>query len=135
MLGFVLAHLPRNAISYLELQRSYNAICGELVLPSSSTLSKICRREYSLTVDAIKKQLPSRNKVGLALDRWTSTTPLAITAVIAYYMHRNWVLQKVQLAFDEVDSLLFYHIESSSRIIGQGLTFWSNTRHTFEGSS
>jgi len=75
-----------NAISNLELRRSYKALHHDLVLQSATTLSNICRREYALRVDAIKKQLPVRNKVSLTLDGWTSTNKLAITSVIAYYM-------------------------------------------------
>jgi hypothetical protein len=135
MLGFVSAHIPWNAISNLELRRSYNALRSELVLPSASTLSNICRREYTLTVDAIKKQLPSTNKVSLALDGWTSTNKLAITSVIAYYMDRNWALREVQLAFDEVNSPIFSYFESSLRITGQGSAYGSTPSRTFEGSS
>jgi len=112
MLGFVSAHIPWNAISHLELRWSYNALRSELVLLSASTLSNICQREYSLTVDAIEKQLPTRNKVSLALDGWTSTNRLAITSVIAYYMDRNWAMREVQLAFDEVNSLFFSYFNS-----------------------
>jgi hypothetical protein len=43
-------------------------------------------------VDAIEKQLPSTNKVSLALDGWTSTNKVAITLVIAYYVDRNRAL-------------------------------------------
>jgi hypothetical protein len=68
--------------------------------------------EYALTVDAIKKQLPSRNKVSLALDGWTSTNIFAITSVIADYMDRNWALREVQLAFNEVNLLFFSRLES-----------------------
>jgi len=112
MLGFVSAHTPWNAISNLELRRSYKALRDDLVLPSNTTLSNICRREYALTVDAIKKQLPLRNLISLALDGWTSTNKLAITSVIAYYMDRKWALRKVQLAFDEVDRLFCSRFES-----------------------
>jgi len=63
-------------------------------------------------VDAIQKQLPIRNKVSLALDGRTSTTKLAITSVIAYYMDQNWALREVQLAFDEVDRLFGSRFES-----------------------
>jgi len=63
-------------------------------------------------VDGIKKQLPIRNKVSLALDGWTSTNKLAITLIIAYYMDRNWALREVQLAFDEVDRLFGSRFES-----------------------
>jgi chaperone required for assembly of F1-ATPase len=86
MLGFVSVHIQWNAMSNLALGRSNNALQSESVLQSASTLSNICRTEYTLTVDAIKKQLPSTNKVSLALDGWTSTNKLAITSVIAYYM-------------------------------------------------
>jgi len=86
MLGYVSAHIPWNGISNLELRRSYKALHNHLVLPSALTLSNICQREYALTVDAIKKQLPIRNKVSLALDGWTSTNKLAIMSVIAYSM-------------------------------------------------
>jgi len=68
MLGFVSTHIPWNAISNLELRRSYKALHDDLVLPSATTLSNICHREYALMVDAIRKQLLSRNKVRLALD-------------------------------------------------------------------
>jgi hypothetical protein len=112
MLGFLLAHIPWNAISNLELRRSDKALRDDLLLPSATTLSNICCREYALTVDAIKKQLPSRNKVSLALDGWTSTNKLAITSVIAYYMDQNWVLREVQLAFDEVNLLFFSRFKS-----------------------
>jgi hypothetical protein len=135
MLGFLSAHIPSNAISNIELRRSYNALRSQLVLPSASTLSNICRREYTLTVDAIKKQLPSTNKVSLALDGWTSTNKLAITSVIAYYMDRNWAVQEVQLAFDEVDSPIFSYFESSLRITGQGSAYGSTSSRTFERSS
>jgi len=112
MLGFVSAHIPWNAISNLELRRSYKALRDDLVLPSATTLSIICRREYALTVDEIKKQLPIRNKVSLALDVRRSTNKPAITSVIAYYMDRNWALREVQLAFDEINRLFGSRFES-----------------------
>jgi len=98
MLEFLSAHIPWNAISNLELPWSYKALCDDLVLPSAMTLSNICWREYALTMDAIKKLLPSQNKVSLALDGWTATKKLAITSVTAYYMDRKCALQEVQLA-------------------------------------
>ena len=112
MLGFLSAHITWNAISILVLRRLYKALRDDLVLPSATTISIICRREYTLTVDAIKKQLPIRNKVSLALDGWISTNKLAITSVITYYMDRNWALREVQLAFDEVHRLFCSHFES-----------------------
>jgi len=133
MLGFVWAHIAWIVISNLELQRSYKALRDDLVQPSATTLSNICRREYALTVDAIKKQLPIRNKVSLALDGWTSTNKLAITSVIDYYVDRNWALREVQLAFNEVDRLLCSCFESELRMIGQGPTYWSKASHSFEG--
>jgi len=63
--------------------------------------------DYSLTVDAIMKQLPSRNEVSSALEGWTSTSKLAITLVIVYYMDQNWAVQAVQLAVDQVDDPYF----------------------------
>jgi hypothetical protein len=105
--GFVLAYNPWNAISNDKLRRSYKALRSELALPSTMTLRNICRREYALTVDAIKKQLLSQNTVSLASDEWTSTNKLAIKLVIAYNMDRNWELREVQLALDDVDRLCF----------------------------
>jgi len=102
------------------------------VLPSASTLSNICKREYTLTVNAIKKQLPSTNEVSLALDGWTSTNKLAIRLFIADYMDRNWALREVQLAFDGVDSRIFSYFESSLRTTGQGSAYGSTSSRTFE---
>jgi hypothetical protein len=63
-------------------------------------------------VDAIKKQLPIRNKVTLALDGWTSMNKIAITSVIAYYMDQNWAFREVELTFDKVDRLFGSRFES-----------------------
>jgi hypothetical protein len=89
MLGFLSAQIPWNAISNLKLRRSCKALHDDLVLPSAMTLSNICRKEYALSVDAIKKQFPIRNNVSLALDGSTSMNKLAESLVIAYFMHRN----------------------------------------------
>jgi len=112
MLVFVSAHIRWNAISNLELRWLYMALPNDLVMPSATTLSNICRREYALTVDAMKNQLPSCDKFSLALDGWTSPNTPAITSVIAYYVDRNWPLHEVQLALDEVDRLFISRFES-----------------------
>jgi len=105
MLGFVSADIAGNAISNLELQRSYTALCHDLVLPSTTTLSNRCHREYALTVDAIRMQLASQYEVSLALGGWTSKNKLGIMSVMGYYMIQNWALREVHLTFDHVDRL------------------------------
>lgn len=102
MLGFVSAHIPWNVISNPEMRRVFHSLKSDLALPCANTLANICRREYDLTVEHIKAQLPSKNKISIALDGWTSTNRLAITSVIGYYLDPSWKLQEVQLAFDEV---------------------------------
>jgi len=111
MLGIVSAYIPLDTISNAELRRLYEALGDDLVLPSAITLSNIFRREYTLTMDSIKKQLPSLNRVRLALDQWTWTNELAIMSVIAYYLDRIWALCEIQLAMDEVDRLFFSRFE------------------------
>jgi len=111
MLGFVSVHIPWNTTSDDEVRRSYKTLHDNLVLPFTTTLSIICRREYALTVDAINKQLPLRNKLSLALDRWTSTNKLVKTSAIAYFMDQNFASREVELAFDEVDRLFCSHFE------------------------
>jgi hypothetical protein len=63
-------------------------------------------------MDPTKKQLPSRNEVSLALDRWTSKSKLAMMLVIAYCTNRSQPLWEVQLAFGEIDCLRFSTFES-----------------------
>jgi len=133
MLGFASAHIPWNTISNLELRQSYKALGDDLGLPYSATLRNIGRREYALTVDAIKMQLASRNIVSFALDGWTSMNKLAITSVIAHYVDRTWELRDVQLASGEVDRLYFPRFESSLRMIGHGPTYLSKASSTFQG--
>jgi len=107
MLGFVLALIPWKAISNLELRRSCEALHDDLVLLSAATLSNICWRYYSLTADAMGKQLPSPNEVSFALEGWTSTNRAAISSFIVYDMDRNVSLRGVPVAFDGVDCLFF----------------------------
>jgi hypothetical protein len=118
MLEFVSAHIPGNDISTQELRRANKALRDDLVLPSATTLSNIFRRDYALTVDAIKKQLPLLNTVSLALDGWTSMNKLVITSVIAYNMDQDWALREVQLAFDGVNRLFSSCFEIELRIKG-----------------
>jgi hypothetical protein len=103
MVGFVIVHTPWNALSNPELRRSCKALHSELVLPVATSLSNICWKENPLTVDAIKKQLPSATEYSLALDRWSSTNKLDIPSVIAYNGDLYWALHTVQLAFNEVN--------------------------------
>jgi hypothetical protein len=112
MLGIVSAHVPWIAITILEQRQSCKPLRNDFVTQSTTTPIKICCREYTLTVDAIKKQLASQNKVSLAWDGWTSTNKLAIMLVIAYYVDRSWAMREVQLAFDVVECLFFSCFES-----------------------
>jgi len=100
-----------------------------MILPYASTLSNICWREYSLTMDVIEKQLQWTNKVSLAWDQWASTMKLAIMLVITYYMDQNWTLGEVQLAYDEADGLLYFYSESWWEIIGQQSSYWRTASH------
>jgi len=76
------------------------------------THSNICRKEYALTMNAMKTQLPSQKKVSLALVGWTSMNRLAVISLIAYYLNQNWALREVQFAFDEVNRQFFCAFES-----------------------
>ena len=135
MLGFVSAHIPWNNISNLEIQRSYKPLWCDLVLPSATAHSNIWRREYSLTMDAILKQLPSQNKVSLALNRWTSTIELDIMSIIGYYMECNRASGQVQLTSNEVNCPFLLFFGNWLRMTDQRPTYWSKASHTFEGCS
>jgi hypothetical protein len=43
----------------------------------------------------------------------TSLDKLAKTSIITYYVDRDWALEEVQLAFNEVVSRLFSKVEST----------------------
>jgi hypothetical protein len=105
MIVFVSSQTAWNLISNLELRMSYKALRNNLVLPSGTILSNICQREYEPAMHAIQKELPSWNKVSLALDGWTTPNKLPITLVIAYYMDRNCIFCEIQLLFEEVYSM------------------------------
>jgi len=98
-------------MSNLDVWQLLSAFWSELVLPAGSTHSNSHRREYLLTADAIHNQLPSRNTVSSGLDGWTCTNKLPITSVIVYDINQIMALWKVQLAFDEVDSIFFSNFE------------------------
>jgi hypothetical protein len=125
LLGLVWAHIPWNARSNLELQQSYMAISNDLVLPSTTTLRNIGRREYAPTVNAIVKQLPLWNIVSLALHGWTSTNKLATMLVIAYYRDRiGHCVKFISLSMGFI---------ACSRMIGQRPSYWSKVIRIFEG--
>jgi len=112
ILDFVAAHIPCNSVSHLDLRQSFEVLRSDLGLSSATTPSNSCWRDYALTVDAIKKQLPSPNNDSSTMDGWTSTNTINIMLVIAYYLERNWALWEVQLTSDEVDRLFFSSFES-----------------------
>lgn len=120
ILGFVSAYISWIAISTIEQQWPNNGLCSTLMLPSTSTFSNIGRREYSLTVDEIRIQLPSRNNVSFAFDRWKSIINYVMMSVIPYYMNGLLAVQEVQLAINKVDSLFVYYVDRELWIVGQG---------------
>lgn len=102
LLGLLSAIIPLNAISNKELRRAFFMLRPEVKIPSVGTLTNLLAREYEMTLAAIKQQIPIGQKISIALDGWTSQNRLAITSVIMYYISRNWTLEEVQIAFEEV---------------------------------
>ena len=104
LLGILSASIPLNAISNKELRRAFFILRPDVKIPSVRTLRNLLVKEYEMTLTAIKNQIPVGQKVSIALDGWTSQNRLAITSVILYYISRNWKLEEVQIAFEEVRS-------------------------------
>lgn len=102
LLGLLSAIIPLNAISNKEFRRVFFMLRPDIRIPSVGTLTNLLSREYEMTLAAIKGQIPLGQKVSIALDGWTSQNRLAITSVIMYYITRNWKLEEVQIAFEEV---------------------------------
>jgi hypothetical protein len=105
LLGLLSALVPFHVLRDRQFRRIFQILRHDIKLPSISSLTNLLHREYETTLLAIKSQIPKGQKVSLALDGWTSKNNLAITSVIAYYIGRNWSLEEVQLAFEEVRSL------------------------------
>ena len=102
LLGLLSALIPLNAISNQEFRRVFSILRSDVQIPCVSTLTNLLAREYQMTIVAIKNQIPRGQKVSIALDGWTSQNRLAITSVILYYISKNWTLEEVQIAFEEV---------------------------------
>jgi len=68
MFSGVPAHIAWNALLNLEVRRSYKALHDDLVLPSTLILSNTCHSDNAPTMDAIRKELPSRKK---EVEVWT----------------------------------------------------------------
>ena len=102
LLGFLSALIPFNTLTNPELRRILFSLKPDVNIPSVSTLRQLLATEYEKTTKAIQDNIPEGQKVGLALDGWTSGNKLAISSVIMYYISKNWELKEVQLAFEEV---------------------------------
>ena len=105
LLGFLSALIPFNTLTNPELRRILFSLKPDVNIPSVSTLRRLLATEYEKTTQAIRDNIPEGQKVGLALDGWTSGNKLAISSVIMYYISKNWELKEVQLAFEEVCGL------------------------------
>ena len=105
LLGFLSALIPFNTITNPELRRILFSLKPDVNLPSVSTLHRLPATEYEKTTKAIRDNIPEGQKVGLALDGWTSGNKLAISSVIMYYISKSWQLKEVQIAFEEVCGL------------------------------
>lgn len=102
---------------------------------SASILCNIGQTEYNLTLNAIQKQLPARNKVSLAIDGWTSMINIAITSVVDYYINWKWSMSEVQLVYNTIANQCFFQFEQWLRIACQGSTYCSTDCQTIEGMS
>ena len=105
LLGFLSALIPFNTITNPELRRILFSLKPDVNLPSVSTLRRLLATEYEKTTKSIRDNIPEGQKVGLALDGWTSANKLAISSVIMYYISKSWQLKEVQIAFEEVCGL------------------------------
>ena len=105
LLGFLSALIPFNTLTNPELRRILFSLKPDVNIPSVSTLRRLLSTEYEKTTQAIRDNIPEGQKVGQALDGWTSGNKLAISSVIMYYISKNWELKEVQLAFEEVCGL------------------------------
>jgi hypothetical protein len=90
---------------------------------STSILHNSCRRESTLTLNAIKWQLQLRNIVSLALARWTSTDRLSVMSVITNDTDQCCAFRELQHAFIEVNRLFLAFDESWIKMIGYGSTY------------
>jgi len=102
LIGLLSALIPLNVVSNREFRRVFKVLRNDIKIPSVSKLTSLLGKEYDKTLEAIKGQIPRGQRVSIALDGWTSKNRLAITSVIMYYISRNWTLEEVQLAFEEV---------------------------------
>ena len=105
LLGFLSALIPFNTITNPELRRILFSLKPDVNLPSVSTLRRLLATEYEKTTKSIRDNIPEGQKVGLALDSWTSGNKLAISSVILYYISKSWQLKEVQIALEEVCGL------------------------------
>ena len=105
LLGFLSALIPFNTITNPELRRILFSLKPDVNHPSVSTLRRLLATEYEKTTKSIRDNMPEGQKVGLALDGWTSGNKLAISSEIMYYISKSWQLKEVQIAFEEVCGL------------------------------
>ena len=95
LLEFLSALIPFNTLTNPELRRILFSLKPDVNIPSVSTLRRLLATEYEKTTQAIRDNIPEGQKVGLALDGWTSGNKLAIASVIMYNISINWELKEV----------------------------------------
>lgn len=106
--AFVSTNMPFNMVTDDHFRR-FLRLCNSQMRdpvdpPCASTMRNRLAKEYSLTIQAIRNELPhGTRKISLAMDGWTSPNKLPITSMLAYYIDDDWNLREVQLGFDEVN--------------------------------
>jgi len=81
MVGLISAHIPWNAISNLQLQRAYNILRSEIVLPSATSFTNICHRNSHWEIRK-EKFLPG----GMTPSEWTRSVRAITNTPVADYL-------------------------------------------------
>jgi hypothetical protein len=98
----VMRNLPHNAVKWPELRAlllSVNYCCGDALIDSQSTVSKVISKSFVLEKAVLKQKLKTAlSKIHLSVDCWSSPNRKNFQGICAHFVDESRVLRKALLA-------------------------------------
>ena len=98
----IACNLPINIVDSVQFRRTFQMARKDISLPHRTKLAYSIANRALQVRTTLLKDLPSKRKVAISLDAWTSPNNKAFMAVVCFYFNDSWDYRRKLLAFNEI---------------------------------
>lgn len=99
----VASSLPFRIVKNKEFQRLLSLLRPDVRIPGRTTIRADLDRQFEAVCKQLLTDLPTDQRVSIALDAWQSPFKKSFLAITAYHITRDWKYREALLGFEPLD--------------------------------